>query len=323
MTNADAVLLVNLGTPAAPTPQAVRSYLGEFLSDRRVVDYPRALWLPLLHGVILNVRPKRSAKAYAEIWRRESDESPLRYYTRRQAALLAARLGRPVEWAMRYGAPSIDEALGRLAQNGARRILVVPLYPQYSTTTTASVEDAIAAFRASRPDGAKIAILAEFHAAPAYIAALAASARAHLAALAWKPDRLVLSFHGVPERIIRRGDPYKDQVETTAALLRAACAWSPEFAPLAYQSRFGPEKWLSPATDATITALARGGVKNLAVMAPGFFSDCLETLEELAIGLGETFRAEGGENFTAIPCLNDGPEAIALLENLVADGSER
>lgn len=303
------VLLVNLGTPDAPTAPAVRRYLAEFLSDRRVVDYPRWLWLPLLHGVILNVRPTRSARAYAKIWTPEG--SPLRVFTKNAADALARRLaGRVhVDWAMRYGKPPIGERIDALRAAGARDILVVPMYPQYSRSTVASVEDAVA----GTPD---VAVARPFHDDPLYVAALKARAAAHLASLGWAPERVVLSFHGAPKRWSKDGDPYEDQCRETARLIRAAMGWTDDFAPLAFQSRFGREEWLGPATDATVRALAAKGVRRLAVMTPGFFADCLETLEEIAIVGAGTFLGAGGEKFAAIPCLNDSPEAIDLLEAL-------
>lgn len=308
------ILLVNLGTPAAPTPAAVRRYLAEFLSDARVVDYPRLLWLPLLHGVILNVRPARTARNYAKIWRADTNESPLRYFTRAQAENLARDLGGAalVGWAMRYGEPSIAAGLADLSQRGADRIIVLPLYPQYSATTNASVDDGVAAAHGDA------SVAPAFHDEPAYIEALASRARATLSELGWAPDRVVISFHGLPERFVANGDPYQHQCEETAALLRHAMRWTEEFAPLAYQSRFGRERWLGPATDETLTRLAREGNQNVAVIAPGFVSDCIETLEEIAITARERFIAAGGKRFAALPCLNDSPEMTALLRTLAA-----
>ncbi|MBI1364642.1 MAG: ferrochelatase [Alphaproteobacteria bacterium] len=314
-----AVLIVNLGTPSAPTPKAVRRYLAEFLSDRRVVDYPRLFWLPVLYGIILNTRPARSARNYAKIWRADTNESPLRYYTRLQAAALAPRLAAPVEWAMRYGAPSVAEGLAALAGKGAARIRVVPLYPQYSTTTTGSVEDAVRAARARLPASLEIDIARPYFDHPLYIDALAAGAREAIGGLGWTPERIVISFHGVPERLVRAGDPYQAHCETTARLLRAATGWSEETAPIAYQSRFGPEKWLGPATDEMLDMLAAEGAKRVAVITPGFVADCVETLEEIAIAGRRRFLAAGGEQFAAIPCLNDSAGLTALLEDLARD----
>lgn len=313
------VLLVNIGTPAAPTPAAVREYLREFLSDRRIVDLPRALWLPVLYGVILNVRPAATARNYAKIWRRESDESPLRHYTRAQAEALAAAIGddAAVDWAMRYGAPSIASRLKALAEAGARRILIIPLYPQYSATTTASVTDAVfAAARAMRWQPA-LRFAPAFHDEPAYVAALAAVARRRLDAIDWAPERVVLSFHGLPQRYFDAGDPYYCHCAKTARLVRAEMGWTDDFAPLAFQSKFGPEKWLEPATAQVIAEAAEAGVKRLAVMTPGFVSDCVETLEEIGVRAREAFVRAGGERFDLIPCLNDSAEMAALSETLV------
>ena len=313
------VLLVNLGTPDAPTAEAVRRYLAEFLSDPRVVDYPRFLWMPILHGIILNVRPARAAHGYAKVWRAADDESPLRAFTRLQAEGLAGALGPAarVDWAMRYGAPSISSRIEALAAEGARRILVVPLYPQYSATTTASVHDAAFAAVARLRWQPALRVAPAFHDDPNYIEALAAVLKRRLAALAAPPERVVLSFHGLPERFLTEGDPYHCHCQKTARLLRERMGWSAEFAPTTFQSRFGREKWLGPATDETIEALARSGVKRIAVATPGFLADCLETLEEIAIAGREAFIEAGGESFEAIPCLNDAPEAIAMLEALV------
>jgi ferrochelatase len=309
------VLLVNLGTPEAPTATAVRRYLAEFLSDRRVVDYPRWFWLPLLHGVILNVRPARSARAYAKIWTEEG--SPLRLYTKAAAEALAARRpGVRVDWAMRYGAPSVRERIKAIKEAGCDRILVIPMYPQYSQSTSASVADA--AFDALKAMNWQPAlrIAPPWHDHPGYIAALKDGADAHFAALGWTPERVILSFHGTPKRHLDAGDPYYCHCAKTARLVREAMGWSEDFAPLAFQSRFGREEWLTPAADATIRALAATGVRRLAVMTPGFVADCLETLEEIAIGGAEIFREAGGEKFAAIPCLNDSPAMIDLLEAL-------
>jgi ferrochelatase len=313
-------LLVNLGAPETPTTEGIRRFLAEFLSDPRVVDYPPFLWRPILRGVVLNLRPRRTAPAYAAIRRSEAGESPLRYYTRRQAERLQERLGPRilVDWAMRYGLPSIGERLSSLEERGATRILVAPLYPQYSRTTTASVEDAVAAYGAP---AAAIALAGDFHANPKYIAALAADARRRLSELDFAPERIVLSFHSLPERHIARGDPYKHQCEETARRLRAAMSWSEDFAPLAWQSRFGPERWLGPPTFGVVERLARAGVRRLAVMAPGFVADCFETLDELGVRTRRRFLAAGGSRFDVFPCLNDGDGMIELLADLVRRGA--
>lgn len=311
------VLLVNLGTPDAPTPAAVRRYLAEFLADRRVVDYPRFLWLPLLHGVILNIRPARSAHAYQKIW--TEGGSPLRVYAERAAAALGERLGGTaiVDFAMRYGEPSIGARLTALQAQGCDRIVIIPLYPQHSRSTTASVGDAL--FDALRPLVWQPAVrmAAAYHDHPAYIDALARSAHESLNGLPWAPERILLSFHGTPKRHLTEGDPYHCHCMKTARLLRAAMGWSEAFAPVAFQSRFGREEWLTPATDDLIAEAAREGVRRLAVLTPGFLADCLETLEEIAMGGRETFLASGGDQFAALTCLNDSVYMTDLLEALV------
>lgn len=312
------VLFVNLGTPDAPTATAVRRYLAEFLSDTRIVDLPRALWLPILHGVILNVRPAATARNYAKIWDREHDESPLRVYTRAQAEGVAQTFGDHVrvDWAMRYGTPSIASRLDALKEAGCTRILVLPLYPQYSATTTASVTDAVfGALKAMRWQPA-LRVAPAFHDEPSYIEALAAVTRRRLETLDWSPERVVISFHGLPQRYFDAGDPYHCHCAKTARLLREAMGWTDDFAPLAFQSKFGREKWLEPATEDTIEELAKAGVKKLAVITPGFTADCIETLEEIDIAARETFMEAGGDAFDAIPCLNDAPESIAMLAAL-------
>lgn len=313
------VLLVNLGTPQAPTRPAVRDYLAEFLSDRRIVDYPRAIWLPVLYGIILNTRPAKTARAYAKIWRSDTGESPLRYYTRRQAERLGGKLGGTVviDWAMRYGSPSIAERINAMNAAGVTRILIVALYPQYSSTTTASVNDAV--FNAVKGMRLQptLRFTPPFAAEPAYIDALAASTRSALAGMSEPPECVILSFHGLPERLTAAGDPYASECRMTAERLRAAMGWSERFAPLAYQSKFGPEPWLGPATDDLIAASAQNGVKRIAVITPGFVADCIETLEEIAIAGKERFMEAGGSQFAAIPCLNDSDEMIRLLETLV------
>jgi len=308
------ILLVNLGTPAAPTAKAAKAYLAEFLSDPRVIDLPRALWLLILHGVILNLRPRLSAKAYASIWCADTDESPLRRYTRRQAERLQERMGAQVvvEWAMRYGAPSINEGLAKLHAAGAERTHVQPLYPQYSETTNASVADALVGA------AAKVTLGAAFFEHPKYISALASETARHFARLVAAPERVVMSFHGLPQRYVDRGDPYHAQCAATASLLREAMGWTEDFAPLAFQSKFGPGRWLQPSTEETLADLARRGVKRVAVLTPGFVSDCIETLEEIAIRAAETFIQNGGTTLTAVPCLNDSDAMIDLLEALVS-----
>jgi len=313
------VLLVNLGTPDAPTPAAVRRYLAEFLSDRRVVEIPRLLWLPILHGIILNTRPRKSAHAYAQIW--TADGSPLAAITAAQAGKLQQRLGSAarVGWAMRYGKPAIAAELRNLQAAGCGRILVAPLYPQYSAATTASVMDAAGlALRKLRWQPA-IRTLPAFHDDPAYISALAADLAAQLDRLRFVPQVLLLSFHGMPERTLHLGDPYHCHCRKTARLLAEALA--PRFPALrietSFQSRFGRAKWLTPYTEAVLAEEARNGTRRLAIAAPGFLADCLETREELAIRGREVFLSAGGEEFAALACLNDGAAGVAMLDTLV------
>jgi protoporphyrin/coproporphyrin ferrochelatase len=318
------VLLVNLGTPDEPTAPAVRRYLAEFLSDPRIVDLPRILWLPILHGLILNTRPAATAHNYKKIWREETNESPLRYFTRTLAVKTQANAAANatggefiIDWAMRYGNPSIIDRMTALKEKGCDHILIVPLYPQYSDTTTASVADAVskAVSMMGRPPALRT--VPAFFDDPAYIDALAAVTRRRLSTLDWAPTRIVISFHGLPQRSVDAGDPYHNHCMKTASLLRDAMGWTDEFAPVAFQSKFGRAKWLEPATEATIKALGEQGVKNLAVMTPGFVADCIETLEEIGIAAHKTFLAAGGENFDTIPCLNDELEMILLLDRLI------
>ena len=304
------VLLINLGTPDAPEPAAVRRYLAEFLSDRRVVDLPPLLWQPILRGAILPFRPKRTAEAYRLIWMEEG--SPLAVITRRQAQALQVRLGEGaiVDYAMRYGSPSIGTVLDKLVQAGCDRNLAVPLYPQFSRATTGTVEDALSAM-GSKPE---LQILPPYYADPLYIDALAANLERQLAALDFEPQRLLLSFHGLPQRAIDRGDPYFDHCSATARLLADRLALTVD---VAFQSRFGRAKWLEPASDATLAAYPAKGVTRLAIAAPGFSADCIETLEELGIRGRETFLSAGGEHFARLDCLNDSPEGMHMLEALV------
>lgn len=301
----DGVLLVNLGTPAAPTPQAVRAYLAEFLSDPRVVELPRWLWLPILHGVILRTRPARSAAKYASIW--TAAGSPLAVHTTNQARLLAAATGLRVDYAMRYGDPAIAAALVRLRAAGASRIVVLPLYPQYSRSTTESVRDIV---------GPDVTMIEQFHDHPAYIAALATGVRRH-----WQErgrgELLVMSFHGIPKRAVERGDPYERQCRETARLLSQALGLAPEQWRLTFQSRFGAAEWLQPYTQPMLETLARGGLKRADVVCPGFVADCLETLEEIGIEVRHAFLGAGGREFHALPCLNEAPEWVAALAEIV------
>lgn len=314
------VLLINLGTPQAATPAALRSYLKEFLRDPRVVTLPRLLWWPILHLWVLNTRPKKSAEKYARIWLAEG--SPLKVHTERQAKLLRGYLGQDgrsdivIEWAMRYGTPSVASALDRLGQAGCSRILILPLYPQRSFTTTDSALDAVSAWQRHRQAAPRIDTLEEFHLEAGYLAALAASIRRH-----WmdygRPQKLVMSFHGLPRRSIEAGDPYHAHCLGTARALARELALREEDFVVAFQSRFGGGKWLQPATQGTLESLAREGVRHVDVICPGFVSDCLETLEEIAIEAKAAFLAAGGKEFRLIPCLNERHEWLAALAGLI------
>ena len=311
------VLLVNLGTPDAPTAVAVRRYLKEFLSDPRVVEIPRLVWWPILNGIILNTRPRKSAHAYAQVWSEEG--SPLAAITAAQARALQARLGGGVrvEWAMRYGNPALGAQLARMKAEGCERILLAPLYPQYCGATTATVIDAMGdALKAMRWQPA-IRTLPPYYDDPLHIAALAQDLSRQLAALAFTPEVLLLSFHGMPEHTLHLGDPYHCHCRKTARLLAEALGTAAPRIEVAFQSRFGRAKWLEPSTESVIAAEAANGTKAMAIAAPGFSADCLETREELAIRGVEQFKEAGGRDFAALDCLNDGEAGMAMLEALV------
>jgi len=310
------VLLVNLGTPEALTTEAVKVYLAEFLSDRRVVDYPAFLWQPVLRGVILNTRPSKTRDAYAKIWDQETNESPLRRYTREQSDKLTKLLPDDlvVDWAMRYGVPSMADRLTAMQEAGCDRILLLPLYPQYSATTTGTACDAAFKWAMSRSWQPALRTVPAFHDDSGLIEALAQSCRDHV-----KPEteRLIISFHGLPQRYFEEGDPYHCQCQKTARLLRETMGWDEKFAPVSFQSKFGPEKWLEPSTESLVVQAAEEGLKNIAVITPGFVSDCIETLEEVAMELAEEFEEAGGEHLQAIPCLNSDDQFIEVLNQLV------
>jgi protoporphyrin/coproporphyrin ferrochelatase len=313
-----AVLLVNLGTPDEPTAPALRRYLAEFLSDPRVVEIPRVVWLPILHGIILRTRPARSAAKYASVWMPEG--SPLAVWTQRQTQALAGKLAARghqvvVRHAMRYGNPSLPSTLDALRAEGVNRVLVLPLYPQYAAATTASVADKVLQWATQARRMPELRFVAEYHDDPAYVAALAAQLRAHWAANG-RGDKLVLSFHGVPERSLHLGDPYHCQCHKTARLLAAALGLGKDEVLVTFQSRFGKAKWLEPYTEPTLQRLASEGVKRVDVACPGFVADCLETLEEIAQEARDAFLAAGGQTFSYVPCLNDAPEWIDALAAL-------
>jgi ferrochelatase len=309
------VLLVNLGTPDAPETGPVRRYLRQFLSDPRVVEIPQFLWQPILHAVILTRRPSRSARAYRQVWSEAG--SPLAAITARQASALAGAFGPDtiVDHAMRYGRPAISDKIDALAAAGCDRILIAPLYPQYCAATTATANDAAFAHLRRLRWQPAIRTLPPYHDSPHYIGALKANIEQALAALPFAPQAIVASFHGMPARTLALGDPYHCHCRKTARLLSEALG-----RPLitAFQSRFGRAKWLEPSTEATLAALPKQGVTRVALLAPGFAADCLETLEELDIRGRAIFRAAGGADFACLPCLNDSPAGIEMLRSIVA-----
>ncbi len=309
------VLLVNLGTPDAPTPSAIRRYLREFLSDRRVVELPRAIWLPILYGVILPLRPLKLAHAYQSIW--TQDGSPLLAIGRRQCAALQQRLGPqvPVALGMSYGNPSIAQALRELESRGARGILILPLYPQYSATTTAAVLDAVMAHYRTQRWIPELRSIHSYHGDHRYIEALAASVHAHWAEHG-RSEHLLMSFHSIPKQYCDAGDPYFDYCEDTAKRLATALDLTPGQWSVSYQSRVGRAQWLSPYTEERVVELAGSGVRNLDVICPGFSADCLETLEEVSLRYGKDFRQAGGQILRYIPALNAGERHIDLLAGL-------
>ena len=324
--SATGVLLVNLGTPEAPTPAAVRRYLREFLLDPRVVQIPRLAWWPILHLFILPFRPRKTARKYASIW--TPDGSPLRVYLLRQAQLLRGYLGQrlkrpvPVAAAMRYGKPSIADGLAELRLRGCARVLVLPLYPQYAASTTASVEDELAR-NLRRMDGPpEVRVVRDFHAHVAYVKAIAKAVNDY-----WmrhgRPDRLLMSFHGLPQAEIRKGDPYEAQCRESARLIAIELGWNDARTLVSFQSRFGAQEWLKPYTADTLAALGREGVGRVDAICPGFTADCLETLEEIAQEGRDAFRNAGGKEFHYIPTTNDAPAwmtalTILAIENLQA-----
>jgi protoporphyrin/coproporphyrin ferrochelatase len=308
------VLLVNLGTPDAPDPGAVKRYLGEFLSDRRVVEIPPLLWQPILRGIILRTRPKKSAHAYGQVWR--EDGSPLAAITKAQARGLEGAFGPGVTvlHAMRYGKPSVGEQIAALKAQGCERILLAPLYPQYCAATSATANDvAFAALMAMRWQPA-LRTLPPYYDDPAYIAALKTSVEEGLAGLAFVPDAIIASFHGMPQRTLELGDPYHCHCRKTGRLLGEALGRE---LIVTFQSRFGRAKWLEPATDTTLEALPAKNIRRVAIVAPGFSADCLETLEELAIRGRESFLQSGGTDFAYLPCLNDSAAGMELLRQII------
>jgi ferrochelatase len=315
------VLLLNLGTPDGTDYWSVRRYLKEFLSDPRVIETPKWLWWPILNLVILSFRPQKSGHAYAQIWDKEKNESPLRVITRDQTEALAQRLAGHenivVDFAMRYGNPSTRSVLEKMQAAGCQKILLVPLYPQYSATTTATANDkAFDALRDMRWQPAVRTTPAYFD-DPKYVEALGNSIRDGVAALDFEPDLVITSYHGMPVEYLERGDPYHCQCFKTTRLVREYLGWDKDRIMVTFQSRFGPTKWLEPYTDVTLAALPGRGVKKVAILAPAFSADCIETLEEIAMQGKETFLEAGGEKFAYIPCLNDSPGGMDMIEAVV------
>ena len=315
------VLLVNLGTPDAPTPAAIRSYLKEFLTDRRVIEKDSLLWKFVLNGIILPIRSRRKARDYQKIWNREKNESPLKTITRSQAEKLGGilePLGKHVcvDWAMRYASPSIASRLEALVARGCDRILIMPLYPQYSAASTATVCDEAFRFLLRQRRQPALRILPAYFDDAYYIEVLGSSLTAELKGLPFKPDVIVASFHGMPKEYVRKGDPYERQCVRTTELLRKQLGFDENKLMLTFQSRFGRDKWLEPYTIETVKALAKKGVKNLVVITPGFSADCLETLEEIAVENAHVFKRYGGQNFAAIPCLNDSEAGMLMIWQL-------
>ena len=314
------VLVANLGSPSGTDYWSVRRYLKEFLSDRRVIETPRLLWWLILNGIVLTTRPAKSGHAYSLVWNRERDEAPLITITRAQAEKLAARRDDDrivVDWGMRYGDPSIPERMWALRDQGCDRILVASLYPQYAAATTATANDSAFAALCSMRWQPAVRTLPPYHDDPVYIDALATSLEAGLAGLDFVPEVVVASFHGLPKSYLDKGDPYHCQCHKTTRLLRERLGWPKDKLIITFQSRFGRAEWLQPYTDVTLEELAKQGVRRVAMITPGFSADCLETLEEIAMRGKETFIEAGGEKYATLPCLNDSPEGMALLEHLV------
>ena len=326
------VLLVNLGTPDATDYWSMRRYLKEFLSDRRVIETSRLLWWPILNLIILSIRPTAKGKDYASIWNTERDESPLRTITRAQTEKLAAWIGPDgakdgglgakghdvvVEWAMRYGNPSIKAGIDSLVTKGCDKFLLVPLYPQYAAATSATVCDKAFEALATMRFQPTMRVAHPYFQSQAYIDAMARSIREEVAKLSFKPEVLLASFHGVPQEYVDKGDPYQAQCIETWQRLRHAMGMSANEFRMSFQSRFGPAQWLQPYTDETIKSMAKAGVKTMAVVAPGFAADCLETIEELGEENREYFEHNGGEHFAALPCLNDSDVGMTVLQDIV------
>ena len=312
------ILLINLGTPDSTKWLDIRKYLKEFLSDRRVIEVNPFIWQIILNLIILNLRPSKTAKAYKEIWMKEENMSPLRYYTIMQTKKLLDRIGNKdliVDYAMRYGNPSIKSKIIKLQKAGCERLVILPLYPQYAAATTATVCDEVYRVLMKMRWQPSLQIIPHYESEPIYIKAIVNSIKSKISELNWKPDLIIASYHGIPQKYFDNGDPYQCYCQKTSRLM------IDEFKEIeiktTFQSRFGPQKWLTPYTDKTLEELPKKGVKNLLVICPGFASDCVETLEEINIQGRETFVTNGGKNFDLIPCLNDNDEHIDLLEHII------
>jgi len=312
------VLLINLGTPDSTNWWDIRRYLKEFLSDKRVIEVNPVLWQIILNLFILNFRPSKTARAYKKIWLKETNESPLRYYTRNQAEKLQQELVGEniiVNFAMRYGNPSIKSKLNELKNNGCENIIILPLYPQYAAATTATVCDEVYRTLMKMRWQPSLQIVPHYESEPLYVNALVKSIEKKIETISWKPDLIIASYHGIPKKYFDKGDPYHCYCHKTTRLIKEK--FSKIEIQTTFQSRFGPQEWLTPYTDKTLESLSAKGIKNLLVICPGFASDCVETLEEINILGRETFLKNGGEKFDFIPCLNDSSEHIKLFENLV------
>lgn len=317
------VLLINLGTPEGTDYKSLRSYLKEFLMDKRVIEWSPWKWYPILFGIVLNTRPQKVGKAYQSIWNNDLNESYLRTYTRNQAKIIAQKLSDHenilVDWAMRYGNPSVADRIEALQKAGCERIVIFPLYPQYAAATTASVNDAVYRKLLKMRWQPSIRTVPPYYKNKHYIDALSNSITSHLQKLTWKPEVIVASFHGIPQSYFDGGDPYYCHCMKTARLLRENLGLSKEELIVTFQSRFGPEEWIKPYTDKTIQSLAENGTKSIAVITPGFVSDCLETLEEIGVENKEYFIEHGGENYSFIPCLNDSEDGISVINQVLLD----
>jgi ferrochelatase len=315
------VLLINLGTPEGTDYKSLRVYLKEFLTDKRVIEWSPWKWYPILFGIVLNTRPQKVGKAYKSIWNNELNESYLRTFTRNQASLIAEKFNDNdniiIDWAMRYGKPSVADRVDALQRAGCERIVIFPLYPQYAAATSASVNDAVYRKLLTMRWQPAIRTVPPYYDDPVYIDALYNSVTQHLGNISWMPEVIVASFHGIPQSYFDKGDPYYCHCMKTARLLRERLGMSKEQLIVTFQSRFGPEEWIKPYTDKTIQSLAESGVKKIAVITPGFVSDCLETLEEIAVENRDYFMEHGGEEFTFIPCLNDSELGIKVLESVL------